>query len=47
MTVVAAVDAPSPSAYALLDRVAVLLQGRLIYHGSPGGQLAARCCPAS
>lgn len=40
MTVVAALDAPSPSAYAQLDRVAVLLQGRLVYHGSTGAQLA-------
>jgi ABC-type phosphate/phosphonate transport system ATPase subunit len=36
MTVVAALDALSPSAYAHLDRVAVLLQGRLVYHGSTG-----------
>lgn len=41
MTVVAALDALSPSAYAQLDRVAVLLQGRLVYHGSTGVQCIA------
>lgn len=44
LTVVAALDGPTPSAYGLLDRVAVLLQGRLIYHGSPGAWQAVHAC---
>lgn len=36
LTVLAALDAPTPTAYSLLDRVLVLLQGRTMYFGSTG-----------
>jgi hypothetical protein len=42
MTVVAALDALSPSVYAQLDMMAVLLQGHLVYHGSTGA-FAVHC----
>lgn len=43
LTVVAALDAPTPTDYALLDRVLVLQQGRTLYLGGPGNNTCDVC----